>query len=83
MEEDKFTGSIPTEIGSLTNLRKVSLSKNSLTGTIPTELGYLSGLEDINLGQNPLEGSVPQEVCQLMQNGLTLKVDCNRVECNC
>jgi len=34
-----LTGSIPPEIGSLTNLRHLYLYNNQLTGSIPSEIG--------------------------------------------
>lgn len=37
-------GSIPTEIGLLSDLDDMKLEHNSLTGTLPSELGLLSGL---------------------------------------
>lgn len=37
-------GELPTELGNLSNLRKLYLSDNSFTGTIPSELGRLSHL---------------------------------------
>ena len=34
-----FTGTIPTELGLLTELTRLNLKRNSLEGAIPTELG--------------------------------------------
>ena len=42
---DSFlTGSIPSEMGRLTNLTRLELSGNYLRGTIPTEIGLLTKL---------------------------------------
>ena len=49
-------GTIPTEIGGLTELRKLHLYVNNLTGTIPTELGNLTKLQSLQLNRNPLTG---------------------------
>ena len=40
-----LTGSIPSEIGNLTNLIFLNLYSNELIGSIPTEIGNLTNLE--------------------------------------
>ena len=45
LRENQLTGTIPTELVSLSNLTELSLGRNQLTGTIPTELGSLSNLQ--------------------------------------
>ncbi|MBC6478803.1 MAG: leucine-rich repeat domain-containing protein [Hormoscilla sp. GM7CHS1pb] len=35
LHNNGLTGTIPTELGELTNLQTLGLSKNNLTGTIP------------------------------------------------
>ncbi len=65
LEENQLTGSIPTELGNLSNLEDLRLNYNQLTGSIPTELGNLSNLEDLWLNKNQLTGSIPQEVLNL------------------
>jgi Leucine-rich repeat (LRR) protein len=39
-----FVGSVPTELGVLSRLRRLDLSRNELIGTIPSQLGDLSRL---------------------------------------
>ena len=39
---NQLTGTIPPELGSLTNLERLYLSDNQLTGPIPPELGRAS-----------------------------------------
>ncbi len=60
-----MTGSIPPELGNLTNLQTLFLSTNELTGSIPSELGNLAKLEHLNLFQNQLTGSIPPELGNL------------------
>ena len=63
-----LTGSIPPEIGCLTNLIELFLDNNQLTGEIPVEIGQLTNLEDVNLSYNQLTGEIPPEVCDLIES---------------
>ncbi len=56
-----MTGSIPTELGNLSNLIDLHLRFNQLTGNIPTELGNLSNLIFLDLCSNQLTGNIPTE----------------------
>ena len=58
-----LTGSIPSEIGNLTNLKKLYLSYNDLTGSIPPEIGNLTNLTSLHLESNQLTGIIPDEIC--------------------
>ena len=63
--DNQLTGSIPPEIGNLTNLGYLWLSDNQLTGSIPTEIGNLTNLERLYLYSNQLTGSIPPEIGNL------------------
>jgi hypothetical protein len=65
LENNQLTGSIPTELGNLTNLEELWLSYNQLTGSIPSELGNLGNLTLLNLNSNQLTGSIPTELGNL------------------
>ena len=53
-------GTIPAELGNLTNLRELWLGDgNKLTGEIPSELGRLTRLEVLDLGLSELSGGIP------------------------
>ena len=56
-----LTGTIPSELGSLINLRTLWLSRNQLTGRIPAELGKLSNLQSLQFHSNQLTGEIPTE----------------------
>ncbi len=65
LSDNQLTGSIPTELGNLSNLEDLWLSDNQLTGSIPTELGNLSNLIRLQLYSNQLTGSIPTELGNL------------------
>jgi len=60
-----ITGSIPPEIGNLTNLTYLNFWGNHLTGSIPPEIGNLTNLTYLSLGWNNLTGSIPSEIGNL------------------
>ena len=59
---NNLTGSIPPELGTLTNLEFLRLYENNLTGRIPPELGTLTNLEELKLDNNNLTGPIPPEL---------------------
>ena len=61
----QLSGSIPSEIGNLSNLTHLYLHSNSLTGSIPPEIGNLTNLTDLSLSFNSLTGSIPPEMQNL------------------
>ena len=60
-----LTGSIPPEIGNLTNLIYLNLSGNQFTGSIPSEIGNLTNLNELWLNINQLSGQIPESICDL------------------
>jgi hypothetical protein len=66
MDFTLFTGSIPTEIGTVSTLGSWSLTFCGLSGPIPSELGNLgSTLDRLWLYQNQLTGTIPTELGNL------------------
>ena len=63
--DNQLTGTIPAELGSLTNLTSLGLRDNQLTGTIPAELGSLTNLTRLTLNDNQLTGTIPAELARL------------------
>ena len=65
LDENNLNGSIPPELGNLSNLGGLCLSYNQLSGSIPPELGNLSKLRYFDMCCNSLSGSIPPEVGNL------------------
>ena len=61
----KLRGSIPPELGNLSNLQNLDLGGNDLCESIPPELGNLSSLQYLNLSGNDLIGLIPPELGNL------------------
>ncbi|KAJ3094470.1 hypothetical protein HDU97_008032 [Phlyctochytrium planicorne] len=62
-----LAGSIPPELGALSELQEISLRCNSLTGEIPFELGNLQSLLNLNFFGNQLSGVLPDRFLESMQ----------------
>ena len=58
---NNLTGTLPPEIGDLTELRGLFVWGNALTGNIPPEIGNLSKLDTLGLSVNQFTGAVPEE----------------------
>ncbi|KAL1550079.1 putative kinase-like protein tmkl1 [Salvia divinorum] len=72
-----LSGSLPREIGQLTDLRSLYLSTNALSGPIPLELGYSTSLSDLDLSHNLLKGSLPASVWNLCDRLVSLRLHGN------
>ena len=55
LSHNELSGEIPSELGSLANLRHLALSGNGLSGRIPSELGRLTNLKDVVPRVEPTE----------------------------
>ena len=58
-------GTIPAELGQLSDLGDLDLSFNNLSGAIPPELGTLTALTELSLGANQLSGEIPVELAAI------------------
>jgi len=58
-------GYIPSELGSLTNLRRLNLHGNRFYGSIPEQLFNATSLHSIFLYSNNLSGPIPTSICSI------------------
>ena len=63
--QNNLSGTIPGELGHLTELDGLTFFGNQLTGAIPAELGQLTKLTSLELVYNQLAGSIPRELGNL------------------
>ena len=76
--DNQLTGSIPSSLGSPTNLAYLDLSRNQLTGSIPSSLGNLTNLARLEFSSNQLTGSIPSSLGNLT-NLAYLRLDLNQL----
>ena len=59
-DHEYFTeATVPSEIGNLSSLKALCMSRNGLRGTVPSELFGLVSLEELYLSSNSLRGTLP------------------------
>lgn len=62
---NKFTGTIPPEIGQMKMLMYLNFSSNSLSGEIPQEICNLTSLQVLDFSNNQLTGAFPSTLSEL------------------
>jgi len=65
LTSNNLVGTLPAELGNITNLRGLVLHSNQLSGSIPPELNNLMNLQSLSLNSNQLSGSIPPELGNL------------------
>ena len=73
---NNISGSIPSEVGELSNLAYLSLQSNALRGSIPLQLGFLTNLQRLYIEKNELSGAVPNALCSSVASIEELASDC-------
>ena len=61
LRDNQLSGSIPSELGNLANLERLTLYDNELSGSIPSELGNLANLQGLWLDGNQLSAGAPRQ----------------------
>jgi Leucine-rich repeat (LRR) protein len=59
LDQNKFSGKMPSSLSSLHRLKVVDLSENLLSGSIPVELTSVQRLYSLQLQNNQLTGGIP------------------------
>ena len=62
-----LNGTIPTEVGRLSELQEFWVHKSSISGAIPSEFGVLSGMKDLRLQLSRITGTIPDEIYEMSQ----------------
>lgn len=57
LRHNRLTGTMPPELGRLSQLKTLYMEKNQLCGTIPDTLANLASLEELNLLGNQFQGT--------------------------
>ena len=79
LDTNGLQGTLPTELGNLTELQRLDLTQNYLTGAIPGALGNLSHVSFFSLYLNEVTGPLPPELGKL--NSLEwLFLDVNQID---
>ena len=65
LARNHLEGSIPPEIGNLTNLETLNVQNNRLEGSIPKEIGYLSNLQRLVIRWTDVGGQIPNTIGNL------------------
>ena len=69
LRDNGLKGSVPPQLGQLSNLVELNLAWKELSGTIPPELGLLLDLTCLFLHRNQMSGPIPPELGSLDQSG--------------
>lgn len=77
LDQNNLVGTIPAELGALTEVDRVILSRNALIGPIPNELGGMTNVRQLNLRANALSGQIPEGLGSLSQRMELLRLDDN------
>ncbi|GFP94196.1 leucine-rich repeat receptor protein kinase exs [Phtheirospermum japonicum] len=65
LDNNNFSGSLPSTIGHLTNLLELSLHSNSFSGNLPKEVGSLHLIQSLDISGNSFSGDLPRSLGNL------------------
>ncbi len=82
--DNELTGTIPTFLVALTDMKNLELQNNFLTGPVP-DFGALSNLSMLNIRDNELSGMISDATCAaIVAGGAEAYADCpGEVVCAC
>ncbi|GLT51801.1 hypothetical protein SLA2020_251840 [Shorea laevis] len=67
IDQNYFTGPLPSWIGNMSTLMLLSIAHNAFSGPIPKELGNLKELTMLSFGVNNFSGTLPPELGNLVK----------------
>lgn len=67
LEQNGLNGTLPSEVGLLSELTDIRLEANEISGNLPAQLSRLTNLRLLVLRENMLEGGVPSDFRALVQ----------------
>ena len=73
LDNNNLTGSLPEEIGDLTNLTSLNLDNNNLTGSIPPSFANLINLTQFDISNNALAGCYDESLAASVYGGDALE----------
>jgi len=73
LASSSLSASLPSQLGSITSLRKIQLEINHISGSIPEELASLPYLEVLNLSTNHITGTLPESFASSILQILALR----------
>ena len=74
LQNNQFSGSIPSEIGNMIDVEYLHMDQNQLTGPLPTEVGGLVKLRELFVNGNSISGTVPVSYSSLTNLGMYLSL---------
>ncbi len=71
LTSNNLVGTVPTELGNLTDLHSLNLSRNQLSGELPASLNNLVQLSYLYLSNNQFTGDIPTGPANLLELDLS------------
>lgn len=72
IQNNRFTGSIPTRLSFMPLVKYITLRGNLFNGSIPSQLSNFVRMEHLDLSSNPLSGTIPSSLASLPLSKLQL-----------
>jgi hypothetical protein len=62
LDDNRLTGTLPSEVGLLSELESLEIATNTLSGAIPTEIGLMNSMRNFDVSHNKFNSSLPTEI---------------------